>query len=906
MPQSNPWIGIPADQILEVAKAQLPKPFVRLNDDAAYFGPRSNGGAQIKLNLAGEHAGIWTDFSVPEDEPGHSGILERAGAKRTNRKTPRRRGISLKPKPDGGDALGAQAHDEGATHAAQQASNASVPADPLVRTQGESPGASEGKRSAPAIERETEPVTESGGEATCLGAATASDPMTDPIEALCADDQATTESTVEPDDAASREATTHAGPDDDEAAAKRTERLAKAHRIWSLGRPLNGTIAERYLLEQRGLNGLPMTALADLRFLPRRGPYAPALMAALRNDAGDLVAVHLVRLTADGRKDVSANPPKLSLGMIREGMVRLGDPESPTLCISEGVETGASRLLVSGADVRICCGTLRAVEPAQHHTRVELIADADKLREARKLAGDIATALAERAQRDGQKAKTRVCVVVVPPDAGLGGKADLNDLLLQDGAAAVARAVEEAEHYRGGGRSAGIIQVEGGSNVCVARGVLTHMEGIYGPVVAEDGGIWRFNGQYHERMDDAELRRIVYLADQTVYGYSANGAPKVINISQSKADSTVGSIADLRSDEQGYFANAPRGIACQNGFIRFAPDGTYWLEPHRRAHRARFLLRGAWREISVEEFRASLLYRLLHLPFVDDPEADLKRAALGEAAGAIALGYGTELHNPKAVVLYGPTAENGKSQYTEIFAGLTNSGAVSRITPDKLSDERYIVHLAGAAANLADELGRAIGSEAFKACITGEVLPGRDVYKSAAFIRPRAQHVYTTNELPKFKGGMDAGVKRRLLPIEFGRSVPKDEQIPNIGRRIVDEEADLLLWWAVQGAQRLLRQGHFTVPPSSNDILHRWANSTDTVAEWAEECLSVTMDEHRLPVADAYQAYVRWCRAAGVRADYTVARNHFSRRLRRWSGAIKEPRKSNGHMVFVNLKLTCE
>ena len=57
----------------------------------------------------------------------------------------------------------------------------------------------------------------------------------------------------------------------------RSERLSKAQWLWSSSRPIIGTIAERYLRTSRGYDGpLPPT----LRFLPARGDYAPAMIAA--------------------------------------------------------------------------------------------------------------------------------------------------------------------------------------------------------------------------------------------------------------------------------------------------------------------------------------------------------------------------------------------------------------------------------------------------------------------------------------------------------------------------------------------------------------------------------------------------------------------------------------------------
>lgn len=49
---------------------------------------------------------------------------------------------------------------------------------------------------------------------------------------------------------------------------------------------------------------------------------------------------------------------------------------------------------------------------------------------------------------------------------------------------------------------------------------------------------------------------------------------------------------------------------------------------------------------------------------------------------------------PKAFVLLGRTAENGKSQVLDMLRALPPASAVSSLPPSKMSDERYIPILA--------------------------------------------------------------------------------------------------------------------------------------------------------------------------------------------------------------------
>lgn len=186
------------------------------------------------------------------------------------------------------------------------------------------------------------------------------------------------------------------------------------------------------------------------------------------------------------------------------------------------------------------------------------------------------------------------------------------------------------------------------------------------------------------------------------------------------------------------------------------------------------------------------------------------------------------------------TATSGPA-FLDLARGLLPASAISSVTAARMGDERHVIGLAGKLLNASDELSSsaAVASETFKAVITGEPVDGRDVYKSRVEFRPVAQHIFATNTLPPFQGGMDRGVQRRLLVITFNRVIPIEERVEAIGRRIASEEADHLLAWAVQGASRLIRQRNFTIPPSSKVALTDWILGADPVLAWLDECAEV-------------------------------------------------------------------
>ena len=149
-----------------------------------------------------------------------------------------------------------------------------------------------------------------------------------------------------------------------------------------------------------------------LRWAPHYRPYPDALprhclLATATNRAGEIIGLQSTELDPlTGTKAEKVAKPRLSRGPVGEGSVFLGNrlAPAPTLVIGEGLETTLTRSLIAPCDAHACLGAVRFIEPAPHHTRVEILADSDKRDAARRLARQYA--------KDG-----RAAFVVTVPDS---------------------------------------------------------------------------------------------------------------------------------------------------------------------------------------------------------------------------------------------------------------------------------------------------------------------------------------------------------------------------------------------------------------------------------------------------------------------------------------------------------
>jgi len=454
-------------------------------------------------------------------------------------------------------------------------------------------------------------------------------------------------------------------------------------------------------------------------------------------------------------------------------------------------------------------------------------------------------------------------------------------------------------------KDAPLLQI--GSDVEIANSVRDDMERCYGEIVHAEGSFWRYHHSCWQPIPEHELRLAAHAYDGAFFKTPAD-EPSRVKLSKSRIDSTLNEMTALVAAPE-FFAKAPVGINCASGFIRFAADGAATAERHHRDHRCRHTLAGRWKPgPRAAPPAGSLLSRLLTGVFAGDADADDKVRLLAEVAGAAALGYATKLRQPRAVILKGETAENGKSQILDLIRGMLPGSAIASVTAARMGDERHIIGLVGKLLNASDELSSssAVASDTFKAIVTGEPVQGRDVYKSRVEFRPQAQHLFATNTLPVFQGGMDRGVQRRLLVITFNRVIPSEERIEAIGQRIGQEEPDLLLAWAVDGASRLIRQKSFTIPETSRTAMNDWLFGADPVLAWLSERVrsrQIVGQEPRVATRHAFERFREWAIAEGFSDRTLPSINAFVQRITANAPGIEYRRFRDGRF-FLGMILT--
>jgi phage/plasmid primase-like uncharacterized protein len=195
--------------------------------------------------------------------------------------------------------------------------------------------------------------------------------------------------------------------------------------ILARGVPLGGTAAEAYLAG-RGLQvpGTPdLLFHRDLTYWDTRTGY-PALIAIVRNAAGQQIAIHRTYLAVDRSGKADVPKPRMMLGSVAGSAVRLGAVgERGVIGIAEGIETALSVMHACPALpvwAALSSGNLEQVMLPPEITRVVLLADHD--------GEGVGLEAAERAAARFHAEGRRVWIAH-PPGPG----DDFNDLLVDAG-----------------------------------------------------------------------------------------------------------------------------------------------------------------------------------------------------------------------------------------------------------------------------------------------------------------------------------------------------------------------------------------------------------------------------------------------------------------------------------------
>lgn len=202
--------------------------------------------------------------------------------------------------------------------------------------------------------------------------------------------------------------------------------------------PIKNTLAEVYLRGRK----LVVPDTDDLRFVAYLTHFEtqtgwPGMVGTVRDMRGEVIGLHRTYLALDGTAKAALATPRMSLGHVGGGVIRLASPNAGLIGIAEGVETALAVMTACPSLptwAALSAGNIAELSLPPEIDRVVICADHDASGVGFEAARKLATQMADRGKR---------AWIALPP--GMGD--DFNDLLMREGAEAVCAVIEAAEEF---------------------------------------------------------------------------------------------------------------------------------------------------------------------------------------------------------------------------------------------------------------------------------------------------------------------------------------------------------------------------------------------------------------------------------------------------------------------------
>ncbi|RKY63404.1 MAG: hypothetical protein DRQ02_12655 [Candidatus Latescibacterota bacterium] len=231
----------------------------------------------------------------------------------------------------------------------------------------------------------------------------------------------------------------------------------------------------------------------------------------------------------------------------------------------------------------------------------------------------------------------------------------------------------------------------------------------------------------------------------------------------------------------------------------------------------------------------------------------------------------------KAAMFLGE-GSNGKSVTINLLRKFLGHENVSSKELRELINDRFaVVELYGRLANVCadispDALKR---TGIFKALTGGDLITGARKFKGSFSFVNYAKLIFSANKLPMSPDKSYAFYRRWIL-ISFPNTFEGENRNPNILEEIsTPEELSGLLNWALEGLDRLLKNGDFSYSKTVNEIAEQYEQLSDPIYAYVNEFLKVELDG-AIAKDELYEHYVKWCRE---RKLPVTAKNMLTREL---------------------------
>lgn len=306
-------------------------------------------------------------------------------------------------------------------------------------------------------------------------------------------------------------------------------------------------------------------------------------------------------------------------------------------------------------------------------------------------------------------------------------------------------------------------------------------------------------------------------------------------------------------------------INMRNAVVRIAKNGEIKALPHDASYGFKWILPYDYNP----EAKCPQIVQFLN-DIINDVDA-IK--VLQEFCGYIFLPH-KFLNHEKALWLYGATGANGKSVFLSLVHLLIDEINISHLNISDLDDPIKRTMLSAKIVNITnDATVKNIDTGTYKALISGETTTIRKLYKGSAELKAIPKFIVSTNELPLFKQGTEAFMRRMIL-VPFNTFIPEGQRDIHLAEKLASEVEGLFIF-AVEGLKRLIMQKQFSKSNLIDTAIADYASEIDVLDDFLQD--NPIEAQHGkgtqyIEQSDLFTRLGDWCKTNYRKSHYSTPR----------------------------------
>lgn len=256
---------------------------------------------------------------------------------------------------------------------------------------------------------------------------------------------------------------------------------------------------------------------------------------------------------------------------------------------------------------------------------------------------------------------------------------------------------------------------------------------------------------------------------------------------------------------------------------------------------------------------------------------------------------------PQQVAFLLGSGANGKSVFLDVITALLDTANITNYSITTLCDEERGKDarkgIEGKLLNICTEVGREIEGATFKKLATNEPITGNRKYHNNETITDYARLLFACNELPR-TNDVSEGFFRRFAIIEFGVTIPAEQQDPLLASKIKQTELAGVLNWVVEGVRLYVDNKYkLTEYERGKTLVNDYRRESDSVLSYLSD-KEIKAGGYEVKYSDIYDAYRSYAVGYGYKP---VGKPTFTKRIEKVG--IK-PYRGNYNIMYVAISTT--